>query len=69
MRSVALELADLGKLDVGGAGGSGPFRYCDQAGCWQSWRICFNSLSLSRMVIGKSVGNGINGRRGIKVRV
>ena len=56
MRSVAVELADLGKLAAGGAGRSRPFHCCDRVGCW---RICFNSLSLSlsllRMVIRKSV--------------
>ena len=44
MRSVAVELADLadlGELATGRAGGSGLFRCGDRAGCWQ---ICFNYL-------------------------
>ena len=59
MRSVAVELADLGrsvvviKLAIGEAGGS----------------TSTLSLSLFRMIIGKSVGNGVSGRRVIKVRV
>ncbi len=33
MRSVAAELADLGELATGEAGGSRPFRCCDRVGC------------------------------------